>query len=76
MENNNIFEQFVDLFSQLFSIVGAVLIVYGGSKSIVHMFLLEFLKRPYGYNHVRREFTDRIVFGLEFVTTQVPETSS
>jgi len=50
MENNNIFEQFVDLFSQLFSIVGAVLIVYGGSKSIVHMFLLEFLKNLYDYN--------------------------
>lgn len=61
-----IFKQLVETFAQLFSIVGAALIIFGGLKSILHIVLLEVAKRPYTYNHIRRELTDKIVFGLEF----------
>jgi len=61
-----IFRQLVETFAQLFSLVGAALIIFGGLKSILHIALLEVAKRPYTYNHIRRELTDKIVFGLEF----------
>ena len=60
------FELMVETFAHLFSVVGAILIILGGLKSIFHIILREGLKRPYEYNHIRRELTDKIVFGLEF----------
>jgi uncharacterized membrane protein len=46
---------------------GAVLIIYGGFRAIVKVLFLEFSKPAFSYNQVRREFTDKIVFGLEFL---------
>lgn len=46
---------------------GAVLIIYGGFRAIIRVILLEFSKTVFTYNQIRREFTDKIVFGLEFL---------
>jgi uncharacterized membrane protein len=46
---------------------GAVLIIYGGFRAIVKVVLLECRKASFTYNQIRREFTDKIVFGLEFL---------
>jgi uncharacterized membrane protein len=46
---------------------GAVLIIFGGLRSIIRVILREFSKTGYTYNQIRRDFTDKIVFGLEFL---------
>lgn len=54
-------------FALILGIAGAVLIIYGGLKAIVKVLILEVRKGSYTYNIVRRELTDKIVFGLEFL---------
>jgi uncharacterized membrane protein len=46
---------------------GAVLIIYGGFRAIVKVLSLEFSRPAFNSDQVRREFTDKIVFGLEFL---------
>jgi uncharacterized membrane protein len=47
---------------------GAVLIIFGGFRSIVRIILREIFSRTaHTYNQIRRDFTDKIVFGLEFL---------
>jgi uncharacterized membrane protein len=55
-----------EAFAHLFGAVGAFLIIFGGLKSTVQIISREILKKNYTYNQIRREFTDKIVFGLEF----------
>jgi len=47
--------------------IGAVLIIYGGFRATVKVVIFEFSKPAFTYNQIRREFTDKIVFGLEFL---------
>ncbi|PKL69906.1 MAG: hypothetical protein CVV30_00590 [Methanomicrobiales archaeon HGW-Methanomicrobiales-1] len=54
-------------FALILGIAGAVLIIYGGLKAIVKVLLLEIRKGSSTYNQIRRELTDKIVFGLEFL---------
>lgn len=61
-----IYTAIIEALAFLFSVVGAVLIGYGGIAAAVKVFFREILKRPYSYNLIRREFTSKIVFGLEF----------
>ncbi|PKL64815.1 MAG: hypothetical protein CVV32_06990 [Methanomicrobiales archaeon HGW-Methanomicrobiales-3] len=64
------FPQILDIirfFALILGMAGAVLIIYGGLKAIVKVLLLEIRKGLYTYNSVRRELTDKIVFGLEFL---------
>ena len=53
--------------AELLGIAGAVLIIYGGFRAIIRVILLEFKRTTFTYNQIRREFTDKIVFGLEFL---------
>lgn len=53
-------------FSFFFSIVGSALIIYGGLRSTTEILLLELFKKPYNYQQIRKELTNKIVFGLEF----------
>ncbi|MDD3043327.1 MAG: DUF1622 domain-containing protein [Methanosarcinaceae archaeon] len=53
-------------FSFFFSIVGSFLIIYGGLRSTAEILLLELFKKPYNYQQIRKELTNKIVFGLEF----------
>lgn len=57
----------INFFALILGVAGAVLIMYGGLRAIVKVLLLEIRKGAYTYNVVRRELTDKIVFGLEFL---------
>ena len=57
----------VHISAEILGIAGAVLIIYGGLRAVIRVILLEFSKTSFTYNQTRREFTDKIVFGLEFL---------
>jgi len=66
---------FLNFFSFIFSIVGSLLIIYGGLRATVEIILFEVFKKPYKYQNIRKELTNRIVFGLEFfIAADVLET--
>jgi len=66
---------FISVFSSLFNIVGSLLIIYGGLRAISGVIQIEVLKKNYSYQHVRKELTNKIVFGLEFfIAADVLET--
>lgn len=65
----------IEAFSFLFNIMGSLLIIYGGIRSMLGVILIEVLKKPYSYQQVRKELTNKIVFGLEFfIAADVLET--
>jgi len=57
----------VRLCAVILGYAGAVLIIYGGFRAIVRVIIFECKKPGFTYNQIRREFTDKIVFGLEFL---------
>jgi len=57
----------IQLCAVILGYAGAVLIIYGGFRAIVRVILVECKKQGFTYNQIRREFTDKIVFGLEFL---------
>jgi uncharacterized membrane protein len=57
----------IHLCAVILGYAGAVLIIYGGFRAIVKVLFLEFSRPTFTYNQIRREFTDKIVFGLEFL---------
>jgi uncharacterized membrane protein len=57
----------INLCAFLLGIVGAALIIYGGFRAFVRVILLELTRPSFTYNQIRRDFTDKIVFGLEFL---------
>lgn len=66
---------FINAFSSLFNIVGSLLIIYGGLRATAGVIQIEVLKKNYSYQHVRKELTNKIVFGLEFfIAADVLET--
>ncbi len=66
---------FLNFFSFLFSLVGSLLIIYGGLRATAELILLEAFKKPYNYQQIRKELTNRIVFGLEyFIAADVLQT--
>jgi uncharacterized membrane protein len=62
-----VFFDILQFFANVLGIAGAALIIYGGIRAIVKVLILEVRKGSYTYNVVRRELTDKIVFGLEFL---------
>lgn len=65
----------IEAFSSLFNIMGSFLIIYGGLRSMLGVILIEVLKKPHSYQEVRKELTNKIVFGLEFfIAADVLET--
>ncbi|WAC05064.1 MAG: DUF1622 domain-containing protein [Methanoregula sp.] len=57
----------IHLCAEILGYAGAVLIIYGGFRAIVKVLFLEFSKPVYTYNLIKLEFTEKIVFGLEFL---------
>ena len=49
-----------------FGVAGSALIIYGGLKAVIRVLGREILKKEISYNLIRRDFTSKIVFGLEF----------
>jgi uncharacterized membrane protein len=58
--------EILHVFTLLFGIFGAALIIYGGFRAIVSIIFLEVRKQQKGYYQIRRDFTSKLVFGLEF----------
>lgn len=62
-----VFFDILQFFALVLGMAGAALIIYGGIRALVKVLILEVRKGSYTYNVVRRELTDKIVFGLEFL---------
>ena len=61
-----IIAEIIRLFALAFGIFGAILIIYGGIRSIFELILMGFHQKKVGKGQVMRKFTGYIVFGLEF----------
>ena len=57
----------LEIFVQYFEIVSALIIIYGGLRTVLKILLVEIFKKPESYQRIRKEFTDRILFGLELL---------
>ncbi len=57
----------IHICADILGCAGAVLIIYGGFRAIIRVLLLEFSKPVFSYDQTRRDLTDKIVFGLEFL---------
>lgn len=60
---------FIDTASLVFAYTGAIIIIYGGVLAVFKIILIE-IKKSHGgltYNKIRRDFTHKIVFGLDFL---------
>lgn len=60
------FEDIIHGIAFFFSGAGALLIIYGGIRAIADILKHELLSRPANYDGIRRQFTGKIIFGLEF----------
>lgn len=60
-------DMILEIFTRFFEIVSALLIVYAGLKAATEILLLEAFKRPYRYENIRKEFTNKILFTLELL---------
>jgi uncharacterized membrane protein len=58
---------FLEIFMRFFEIVSALLVIYGGLIATIKILLAEAFKRPYKYEDIRKEFTNKILFGLELL---------
>lgn len=62
------FTEFIDLSSLIFAYIGAAMILYGGIIATIKTLNLEIRRMPIkGYHDIRRDFTHKIVFGLDFL---------
>lgn len=57
----------LEIFVVFFELVSAILIIYGGVKAAIRILLAEVQKKPEEYKSIRKEFTDKILFGLEIL---------
>jgi uncharacterized membrane protein len=57
----------LEIFKNFFEIVSALLIIYGGLTAAIQILLVEAFKRPYMYEDIRKDFTNKILFTLELL---------
>jgi uncharacterized membrane protein len=55
------------IFELFILMVGLAMIIYGGIVATIEIIFHEVRKRSYTYAHIRHQFTDKILFGLEFL---------
>ncbi len=60
------YEYIVGVVASVLSISGAAIVFLGGLAAVVQMIQKEVLKRPLDYNDIRRNFTFKLMMGLEF----------
>jgi uncharacterized membrane protein len=53
--------------TRFFEVVSALLIIYGGLNAAIKILLVEAFKKSYTYQDIRKEFTNKILFGLELL---------
>jgi uncharacterized membrane protein len=59
--------EILESFMKFFEVVSALLLIYGGLTAAVKILLVEAFKKPYTYEQIRKEFTNKILFGLELL---------
>ncbi|RPJ76055.1 MAG: DUF1622 domain-containing protein [Alphaproteobacteria bacterium] len=57
----------LEIFRKFFEIVSALLLIYGGLTAAAKILLVEAFNKPYTYENIKREFTNKILFGLELL---------
>lgn len=58
----------LDSFILIFEIIGAVMIIYGGFRGALGIIHIELFKDPaLSYGLIRKDFTNKLIFGLEFI---------
>ena len=57
----------LEKFVMFFEAVSAILIIYAGLKAAIKILLLGVFKKPYKYEDIRKEFTNKILFTLELL---------
>jgi uncharacterized membrane protein len=57
----------LEIFVRFFEVISALLIAFGGLRAVIKIVLLEVFKKPENYTNIRKEFTDKILFGLEIL---------
>lgn len=60
-------EMVLGAFVIFFEVISAALIVFGGLRAALEILLVEAFKKPYGYEQIRKKFTNKIFFGLELL---------
>ncbi len=60
------YEEIVNLVARFLGICGAAVVLYGGLLAITQILEKEVLKQNISYNSLRRNFTLKIMIGLEF----------
>ena len=63
---SGLFENFLLSFEWIFETIVTAIIIYGGLKATIQIFLSEALRRSHDLEKIREELTNRILFGLEF----------
>ena len=59
---------FIDISSLAFAYIGALIILYGGIIAVIGIIKVEITKgKDLDYHDIRRDFTHKIVFGLDFL---------
>lgn len=59
---------FINTASMVFAYIGAAIILYGGATAVIKTIMLEVRRRAdIDYHVIRRDFTHRIIFGLDFL---------
>ncbi|MBW6517813.1 MAG: DUF1622 domain-containing protein [ANME-2 cluster archaeon] len=61
------FEFVIDISSKVFASIGAVIILYGGALAAINTLKMEIRRTSLNYHDVRRDFTHKIIFGLDFL---------
>jgi uncharacterized membrane protein len=62
----DLFDNFLLYFEWVFEAIGTAIIIYGGLRATIQILLSEALRKPQELEKIRKELTNRILFGLEF----------
>jgi len=57
----------LDIFALFFEGLSAILLIFGGLVAAMKILLVAVFKKPYKYENIRKELTNKILFGLELL---------
>ncbi|MDF1556907.1 MAG: DUF1622 domain-containing protein [ANME-2 cluster archaeon] len=60
-------ENLIDISSLAFAYIGAAIILFGGVLAAINVVILAARRSSLDYDDIRRDFTHKIVFGLDFL---------
>ena len=63
---SGLFEDFLLYFGWFFEAIGTTIIIYGGLRATVQILHSEAFRKPRELEMIRKDLTNRILFGLEF----------